>query len=122
MQFLNRKTPHTECTEQGFLFSNNFCYQKKLDKFIFYFRYSGGDWYYVREHMIPLIFFPKLRFQNIKSVERPLDYGPNSKKYYWLGGPHQFEYKETLKVVSYCQFEFSNFPFDSQQCNFTLGT
>ena len=35
---------------------------------------------------------------------------------------HDFEYYERLKITSYCHFEFTTFPFDSHNCELTMGS
>ena len=72
------------------------------------------------------LYFPKLFFRNAKSVEKQRSYGARSSEYYWLAKNHEkydFEYYEILKVTSYCHFDFSTFPLDTQHCSFLqMGT
>ena len=64
-----------------------------------------------------------MRFFETKSIERTLDYGARQSNYYWINIPiAQMEYRETLKVTSYCHFDFSNYPFDSHNCSFLVGS
>ena len=71
------------------------------------------------------MFFPKLIFNDIKHIEKQIDYGKND-EYYWFDiiedYKSDFEYYETLKITYYCDFQFSTFPFDSHTCNLTLGS
>ena len=71
------------------------------------------------------LFFPKSLFRNIKSIEKQKSYGAESTEHYWMAKNHEkydFEYYETLKITSYCLFEFSTFPFDTNNCDLTVGS
>ena len=71
------------------------------------------------------LYFPNLLFSNIKYIEKQLNYGPRFQEYYWMNTleniPYDFEYYETLKITSYCHFDYSTFPFDHHKCELNLG-
>jgi len=81
-----------------------------------------AEWYLVDDETSKSLFFPKLRFFNTKSISRSLDYGAQKSSYYWIHVPHHMEYRETIQAISYCNFDFSNFPFDRHECKFALGS
>ena len=71
------------------------------------------------------LFFPKSLFRNIKSIEKQKSYGAQSSEHYWMAKNYEkydFEYYETLKITSYCLFEFSSFPFDTNDCDLLVGS
>ena len=72
----------------------------------------------MKEHL----FFPSLRFFKVKSIDKQSNYGARKTKYYWIGHPHQFEYREILKVTPYCNFKFEDFPFDEHECDLNFGS
>ena len=71
------------------------------------------------------LYFPKLLFDNAKSIEKSKSFGARSSQYYWMAKNYEkydFEYYERIKLTSYCQFEFSTFPFDAHDCEVTVGS
>ena len=42
---------------------------------------------------------PKLTFQNIKSIEKQPHYGARELHYYWMGWPHQLEYRSVSQKL-----------------------
>ena len=81
-----------------------------------------SDWFLIENDVKKDLFFPMLRFFNIKSIEKQIEYGARQIKYYWLNNPHRFEYREILKVTPYCNFNFINFPFDFHECQLVFGS
>ena len=81
-----------------------------------------AEWFLVDDETSKSLFFPKLRFFNTKSITRSLDYGAQKSSYYWIHVPHHMEYRETIQAISYCNFDFTNFPFDRHECKFALGS
>ena len=72
--------------------------------------------------MRPELYFPTLKFHNVKSVDIATEFDARSLPYYWLKNVTngvQAEYREGYKIVSYCDMEFSYFPFESLVCNVT---
>ena len=67
------------------------------------------------------MYFPTLQVSNAKEITRTRKYGPQDADYFWFLYPHNFEYQQALKVVIYCTFDFSSFPFDSHDCDFNFG-
>ena len=77
----------------------------------------------------PNIFFPKIKFQRVKSVEKALDFDARTATFYWLQNRGTFEipevgvqaeYRDDFKIVSFCDFDFSHFPFETLICNVTF--
>ena len=89
---------------------------------IFIFR--STDWLFITNSLKGYLYFPKLLFNKIKSMEKQKSYGARSSEYYYMtkNYQHDFEYKERIKIISYCPFEFSTFPFDVQNCDLTIGS
>ena len=46
------------------------------------------------------IFFPKLTFKNIKSIEKQSHYGARELHYYWMGWPHHLEYRLMIFCIA----------------------
>ena len=67
------------------------------------------------------VYFPTLQVSDAKSVSRTRKYGPQDEDYFWFLYPHNFEYQQALKVEIYCTFDFTSFPFDSNECDFNFG-
>ena len=89
------------------------------------FNFRSLDWLFISNSMKKYLFFPKLLFKNVKSVEKQSSYGARSSEYYWMiknMETHNFEYYEILKVTSYCQLGFSTFPFDAHKCDVLIGS
>ena len=65
-------------------------------------------------------------FRNVKTIEEQLSYEARHQKHLWINKDenlmHNLEYYETLKITSYCSFEFSNFPFDGHKCELIFGS
>ena len=67
------------------------------------------------------VFFPKLRVKDDKEITSGFEFGPdNGKDFFWISNG-KATYQERLKITIYCSFEFENFPFDSHQCNLSIG-
>ena len=56
-------------------------------------------WVLVNTEVMDEIFFPKLTFQNIKSIEKQPHYGARELHYYWMGWPHQLEYRSVRQKL-----------------------
>ena len=50
------------------------------------------------------------------------NYGPEKYIYFWFQRPHQFEFRTEIKTEIFCAFDFSHFPFDTNSCNFSIGS
>ena len=88
---------------------------------IFHYLFRSG-WFFVDQKLRPLIFFPGLKFPNVKSIEKATDFDERNLAYYWFQDIPigiQAEYREVYKVIAYCDFEFSSFPFETLLCNVT---
>ena len=68
------------------------------------------------------LFFPNIGFFNTKEIHKQLDFGIGKPKYFWMRYPSHLEFHETLKVESYCQFDFQSFPFDSHECELLVAS
>ena len=94
-----------------------------LHQISFLFRLPG--WFQITNEIEGDLFFPKISFENLKSLEKQLQYGVRSQEYYWMNSldlNRHFEYYEIFKVNSYCNFDFSEFPFDDHICNLIFGS
>lgn len=68
----------------------------------------------------PQIFFPSLKFLNIKSIVKNKDMDARNSGYYWFVKEDvgiRAEYKNLYKITSYCDFNFSSFPFENLKCD-----
>ena len=68
-------------------------------------------------------YFPSLKFQNVKSVDVTTEFDARKMSYYWLknmANGVQAEYRVGYKIVSYCNFQFLDFPFELLECNVTF--
>ena len=82
----------------------------------------GTEWYHVTDEDDDKMFFPTLRFHNEKAFKIKSKFSPNQDEfYYWLNYPHNLEFRQQIQVTIYCSFDFSTYPFDSHECNFSFG-
>ena len=68
-------------------------------------------------------YFPTLKFQNVKAVDITTEFDARKTSYYWLKNMSngvQAEYRDGYKIVSYCNFQFADFPFELLECNVTF--
>ena len=56
-------------------------------------------WVLVNNEVMKDIFFPKLTFKNIKSIEKNSHYGARELHYYWMGWPHHLEYRSVSQKL-----------------------
>ena len=87
--------------------------------------FRSVDWLFITNSLKGHVYFPKLLFNNVKSIEKIKSYGARASEYYWMNTnneKHDFEYYERLKITSYCPFKFSTFPFDTHNCDLTVGS
>ena len=86
-----------------------------------------------RTHYIPFdeatakqIWHPRLSFFNLKSIDKLAGFGYEKLYQYYIygsnimGDNNNLEMDEILKVTVYCDFDFQSFPFDDQECDFSL--
>ena len=69
------------------------------------------------------IYFPSLRFLKVKSVGKSKEFDARNTPYYWMsnkGKGIQAQYLDVYKIVSFCDFDFSLFPFETLYCNITF--
>jgi hypothetical protein len=63
-----------------------------------------------------------LVFKNILKIDKLSIYGGGSStKYFWLLYPHYVEYAEHIKLTISCDFDFSHYLFDSNECHMDFG-
>ena len=80
------------------------------------------DWILVDYVTAEHVFHPKLKFQNVKAMEQLKEYSPIDDNYYWFqNSTGRFEYSMILRAKIFCPFDFSDFPFDEHECNFTFN-
>ena len=66
------------------------------------------------------IFFPTLKFLDIKSLIIDKDVDARNTPYYWMKKKTngiEAHYQEVYKITAYCDFDFLDFPFEMLQCN-----
>jgi hypothetical protein len=69
-----------------------------------------------------LVWHPTLIFLNILKIDKLNSYGGGmSTKSFWLRYPHHIEYAEQVKLTISCDFDFSQYPFDSNECHMDFG-
>ena len=54
------------------------------------------------------LFFPKLTFDNVKSIEKQLHFGARELRYYWMNAPHHLEYRWFFCITWHFIFDFIN--------------
>lgn len=78
-------------------------------------------WYAIDGQVAQDLFFPRLMVSNAKNVEVQRDFASYEMHYFWFAPPHHLEFQQVLKVTIYCSFDFSDFPFDSHECDFIFA-
>ena len=81
-----------------------------------------ASWLSIDKDVASKIFFPTIKFLNIKSMKREGKYGVVDKDPFWMEYPHYFEHQKALEIELYCHFDFQNFPFDHHHCLFAFGS
>ena len=84
---------------------------------------SRGGWFYVPIDLRTELYFPSLRFLKVKSVEKSKEFDSRNAPYYWFSNQRkgiQAEYYDVYKITSFCNFDFSLYPFDTLHCNITF--
>ena len=97
-------------------------YQRDLVDDFLHSRKIQSEWVIVPKTLRDDLFFPNIGFFNTKEIHKQLDYGVGKPKYFWMKHPSHLEFHETLKVESYCQFDFQSFPFDSHECELLVAS
>ena len=75
-----------------------------MNTYILFFR--KFEWLLIQNDVKKDLFFPMLRFFDVKTVKKQLTYGARDTRFYWLNVPHHFQYREIIKVTPYCNFDF----------------
>ena len=76
----------------------------EMNTYILFFR--KFEWLLIQNDVKKDLFFPMLRFFDVKTVKKQLTYGARDTRFYWLNVPHHFQYREIIKVTPYCNFDF----------------
>ena len=72
-------------------------------------------WHFVEIDERPKIFFPKIKFQRVKSVEKALDFDARTATFYWLQNNEipddgvQAEYRDDFKMFHFATLISLNF-------------
>ena len=76
------------------------------------------------EDITELIWYPRLSFFNVKSVEKLAGFGYSELRQFYLSDPkiqkNNMDMCELMKISISCYFDFNSFPFDHQECDFSL--
>ena len=67
------------------------------------------------------IWHPILEFDNLLNYEKSKIYGDSYTHSLWYNGNQSFQYSEEIKLTFFCNFYFSDFPFDSHICQLEYG-
>ena len=67
------------------------------------------------------IWHPVLEFDNLMNYEKSKIYGDSATYSLWYNGNHTFQYSEEIKLTFFCNFYFTDFPFDSHICRLEYG-
>jgi hypothetical protein len=90
--------------------------------FMNFYLFSEYGWYEINDVEADLIWHPTLVVENILKIEKLSIYGGGSStKYLWIKYPHYIEYAEHIKLTISCDFDFSQYPFDSNECDMDFG-
>ena len=84
---------------------------------LFLFRKNGIAF---SEETAKLIWHPFLSFLNIKEMKPMRGFGYDEHHEYYLSGTSDFQSVEILEVTVHCNYELTLFPFDYQECDFSL--
>ena len=68
------------------------------------------------------VYVPYLKVKNVKEIKTLKVLGSPSANYFWMEpAKSTFGCYERSQITLYCQFDFNSFPFDSHNCNLSLG-
>ena len=71
----------------------------------------------------PKLYSPALKFQNVKFIGKTQQFNARVYSYYWfknLTDAMQIEFRDDYQAISFCRFDYSNFPFETLYCNVTF--
>ena len=74
----------------------------------------------IKQETAQSVWHPKITFEKVLSVEKIQGFGYEKIHEYYIISPNKMEMDETFKITFTCNFEFEKFPFDKQECNFSL--
>ena len=80
----------------------------------------GDDWYQIDEFTKSQIWHPVLTFENTLNIEKQKVLGGTLENQFWMKYPNRLHYNEIIKIRITCEFDFQDFPFDSQECQLTI--
>ena len=67
------------------------------------------------------IWHPTLIFEKLLSYEKMGGYGGTGTYSFWYFGDHQMYYSEEVELKLFCNYDFTDFPFDSHVCKINWG-
>ena len=86
------------------------CYRKK------------PTWYQIIGDEVKNVWNPDLIFLHVTNIKTLTRYGSDEKFSFWLNTKKEFiRYWESILVTFSCSFNFKNYPFDVNSCNFSFG-
>ena len=69
-----------------------------------------------------MVWRPDITFRKIVGIETLPTYGNDEKFQLWFcATDNHMEYFQAVKVTFACKFDFTNYPFDSHNCNLDFG-
>ena len=84
--------------------------------------YAVRSWILLAPEDLEQIYTPSLKIANLKSIKWGEIYGPSDLDYSFFALPHRLEYRIAFQAIVYCNFYFSDFPFDRHLCKFQIGS
>ena len=67
------------------------------------------------------IWNPILKFSNVKKYESTRFYGGLKTFNFWYNGSQTMMYGEEFQLIFSCQFDFTHFPIDENECRMMFG-
>ena len=83
---------------------------------------SNQSYIALDKNIAELIWHPKISYFDIKSLERVAGIGYDKLNQYYIYNDDNLnlEMHEAIRITVYCDFDFSSFPFDDQECDLSL--
>ena len=79
-----------------------------------------NEWYQIDESTKSQIWHPVLTFENTLNMEKQKVLGGTLENQFWMKHPNRMHYNEIIKIKVTCDFDFQDFPFDSQECQLIM--
>ena len=68
------------------------------------------------------VWHPDLIFLHVTDIQSLPKYGSDEKFAFWLNmKENKIDYRESLRVTVSCHFNFQDYPFDENVCDFSFG-